>query len=178
KAHLVFDNDGSVGAVFHVYDRQRLSEGPRRYTVEPRKPLHDRWELTKGAYDLWVLGPNGFHRHFKGDGQDGPVTVAAYDIGAPRLGLALTNPTREALDLTITTNAYGPSTRPTQVRLPPRGNGHQWLSLGRVGGWYDISIAWPARPGWLRRYAGRMETGRDSISDPAMAGPATMGWTA
>ncbi|WP_414647007.1 hypothetical protein, partial [Caulobacter sp.] len=28
---------------------------------------------------------------------------------------------------------------------------------------------------WLRRLAGRIETGKDSISDPLMGGPAVLG---
>ncbi|CAG2157308.1 unnamed protein product [Oppiella nova] len=41
---------------------------PRRYIVEAGKTLDDVWNVKKdnqGLYDLWVMGPNGFHRHFK-----------------------------------------------------------------------------------------------------------------
>ena len=68
RLHLAA-GDG-LGAVFHVYDRLRLSAGPRRYTVEAGKALEGEW-LLQGkdrAYDLWVLGPGGFHRAFVGRG--------------------------------------------------------------------------------------------------------------
>jgi hypothetical protein len=42
-----------LGAVFHVYDRLRLSAAPRRYTVEAGKALEGEW-LLQGkdrAYD-------------------------------------------------------------------------------------------------------------------------------
>jgi len=35
-----------------------------------------------------------------------------------------------------------------------------------VGGWYDFTLAGPG--GLTRRFAGRVETGKDSVSDPAM----------
>jgi phospholipase C len=59
--------DGLAG-VFHVYDRLRLDAIPRRYTVEPGKALEADWALEgeNGAYDLFVLGPAGFHRAFVG----------------------------------------------------------------------------------------------------------------
>ena len=42
---------------------------PRRYVVEPGKTLDGVWNVAAdgGAYDLWVLGPNGYHRQFPGD---------------------------------------------------------------------------------------------------------------
>jgi hypothetical protein len=41
-----------------------------------------------------------------------------------------------------------------------------------VGCWYDLSVSEAptmAASGFQRRFMGRMETGRDTISDPAMA---------
>ena len=62
-------NDGDAGAVFHVYDRLHLDRIPRRYTVEAGRVSSSAAGTTTddgGRYDLWVLGPNGFHRSFTG----------------------------------------------------------------------------------------------------------------
>src|SRR3546814_9516890 len=58
---LLFANTGTAAAVFHVYDRLHLDRLPRRYTLEAGTELDGRWDTTAdgGAYDLWVLGPNG-----------------------------------------------------------------------------------------------------------------------
>jgi phospholipase C len=65
---LRFLNTGERGAVFHVYDRLRLDALPRRYTVEPAKALEDAWLVDgEGRYDVWVLGPGGFHWAFVGE---------------------------------------------------------------------------------------------------------------
>ena len=69
KVQLIFSNTGKQAAVFHVYDKLNLDRIPKRYIVEPNKTLDDKWDALNdnlGRYDLWVLGPNGYHRHFKG----------------------------------------------------------------------------------------------------------------
>jgi phospholipase C len=40
------------------------------------------------------------------------------------------------------------------------------------GPWYDFSLTAEGEAGFGRRFAGRMETGLDSFSDPAMEGVA------
>lgn len=66
RAILTFISDGALAAVFHVYDRLHLDRIPRRYTVGAGERLRGVWSLTadSGRYDLWVLGPDGFHAHF------------------------------------------------------------------------------------------------------------------
>ncbi|BBA37736.1 hypothetical protein BCCH1_01460 [Burkholderia contaminans] len=67
---LTFANTGRTAAVFHVYDKLHLDRLPRRYVVEPGKTLHGDWAARAdngGKYDLWVLGPNGYHLRSTGD---------------------------------------------------------------------------------------------------------------
>jgi phospholipase C len=45
----------------------------------------------------------------------------------------------------------------------------RWL-LTTSAGWYDISISSMESPAYLRRFAGHVETGRPSLSDPALLG--------
>ncbi|HEU4536514.1 MAG TPA: phospholipase C, phosphocholine-specific, partial [Polyangiaceae bacterium] len=82
---LTFGNTGSAAAVFHVYDRLHLDRVPRRYAVEPGKQLAGTWNVFAadgGKNDLWVLGPNAFHRSFRGD-----VAAAAASGAAPEIKL-------------------------------------------------------------------------------------------
>lgn len=93
---LALHNTGGVAAVFHVYDKLRLHEIPRRYTVAPGASLTDTWAIdaATGAYDLWVLGPDGFHRHMKGDlaPEACPEPELRYCPDTDRLTLVLHNP--------------------------------------------------------------------------------------
>ena len=174
---LTFRNTGKAAAVFHVYDRHRLDRLPRRYTVGAGRSLEGVWPA--GAYDLWVLGPAGFHRHFIGDaGKDEPQVVVAYDAVANGLTLTLANPGHAAVRLSVTPNAYEKAIGPWQAQLGPRGRAtHRW-PLVASRGWYDLSVRLAEGDGYLRRLAGRLETGADSISDPAAGGPAILEQTA
>jgi phospholipase C len=166
-----FMNHGEVAAVFHVYDRRNLSSAPRRYTVEPGKTLADLWPA--GPYDLWVLAPNGFHRHLAGEAPEREATVSMLHARGPILALDAYSQSG-ALALCIAPNAYGESlTTLARAPSPPDHAAWSW-TLAPTGGWYDVSITSPSAPRYLRRLAGRLETGAPSISDPAMGGPARM----
>ena len=173
---LTFENTGAKGAVFHVYDKLNLAAIPRRYTVEPGKQLDDSWTTdSTGAYDLWVLGPNGFHRHFTGsakkvaaEGQPNPDVSVAYDIPSRQLILTLRNSGPSAAMFSVTPNAYS-TAAPVTVTVVPRSQTKLTWLVSTTGGWYDLSVTVKGLPEYVRRLAGRMETGTASVSDPAMA---------
>lgn len=179
---LRLDNPGAAGAVLHVYDRLHLERGPRRYTVEAGKRLDGIWDTATddGRYDLWVLGPNGFHRHFAGrlaaGAQAAPDIQASYDAPGARLRLTLTNPGKRAVEFHIADAAYG---QRAQTRRVAAGATSQcdW-DVGRLGGWYDCAVTLTDTPAatFLRRLAGRLETGKPSTSDPAMGQELILDW--
>jgi phospholipase C len=117
EVRLLFANTGFAGAVFHVYDKLHLDRIPRRYTVEAGRMLDDEWEVgDDGLYDLWVLGPNGFHRHFKGDldkvrrhDAPNPEIFAGYNVHDGGLHLQLRNDGDGHVRFTVKSNKiYGP----------------------------------------------------------------------
>ena len=174
---LTFQNTGEAAAVFHVYDRLRLADIPRRYTVSAGQQLSDRWEVDgQGAYDLWILGPNGFHRHLTGHVSALGSTTAAQPelhVGADRttgeLVLRLLNSGTAPCEFVIRANRYG-TLAPTAHSVVARGEKAVRLSLVASGRWYDLSVSVSGLKGFSRRFAGRVETGAPSISDPAMGG--------
>ncbi|TCP67016.1 phospholipase C, phosphocholine-specific [Sphingomonas sp. PP-CE-1G-424] len=145
-------------AVVHVYDRHRLDRIPRRYTLAAGDRIAATWPLDdEGRYDLWLLGPNGFHRHFAGQ-----KTAKAVSW---RL-----DPARETLSVTVPPGLKAVSLRHTDAHRGWRGDGRPHpLSLAETGGWYDILVTDPAHPAFRRRIAGRLETGRASWSEPPLA---------
>jgi len=169
KISLLFENAGKAGAVYHVYDLKHLDRIPRRYTVEAGKSLSDEWDVSAdgGAYDLEVYGPNGYFHKFSGNIQS-PEADIELDYNHRRGGLSviLHNNSSEPMELTLSSNAYqyeGPwSFRITSGRRKKK----SWV-LKSSGNWYDFSVA--SADGYLRRFAGRLETGKHSVSDPAMA---------
>lgn len=160
---LTLANSGAAAAVLHVYDRLRLDQIPRRYTVGPGERLADTWPA--GACDLWVLGPNGFHRRLVGD--DKGVEIAARGDGEGLLvSLANTSAEPRAVSIEVLDG------EPVRLTLAPGETRSQTFATRQ--GWYDLTARLDAAPTWLRRLSGRIETGRDSISDPWMGGPAAL----
>lgn len=157
---------GRAAVVFHVYDMLNLDRVPRRYTVEAGRQLFGDWPLATldKRYDLWVLGPNGFHRRFAGQARDHQyLPHLRWQLEDERLTV-VTTWHAGARSLTVTPGAYH------QVhsawRATPGYPTQSWL-LRETGGWYDFIIGCPDMPGYMRRLAGRLENGRPSISDPA-----------
>ncbi|TAM32759.1 MAG: phospholipase C, phosphocholine-specific [Nevskiaceae bacterium] len=166
---LRFDNTGAQGAVFHVYDKTNLLATPRRYAVEAGKSLTGTW-VALGSYDLWVLGPNGFHRHFQGSALNLPTGGApeidvCYDSANGDVYVKLHNSGSATLSYQLVANAYF-SSQPETVEVPAGASAERHWVLKAVGGWYDFTVS--ADNGFLRRFAGRVETGRHTISDPAL----------
>ena len=181
---LLFANGGSAGAVLHVYDRLNLGRLPRRYTIEAGKTLDDSWPAAldnSGYYDLWMLGPNGLHRHFKGDlgrlrTQDAasPEIRVCYDVTHGNVLVELLNNGRSDCQFTVRANAYRSDGPWTAKVAGGSMNKLQW-DLSGSASWYDFSVTCDADPAFYRRFAGRVETGRDSVSDPAMGLPVLPG---
>jgi len=166
RMRLDFVNTGSQAAVFHVYDKHHLGNAPRRYMVEAGKQLSDAWKpLADGAYDLWVLGPNGFHRHFVGNAAQVDLEARLrYDKAGRQIEILLRNDGNTERRLSLTANAYGKSSR--SIILAAQSNQLVLWPVAASGNWYDLSMSVDGMPGFVRRFAGRMETGADSISDP------------
>ncbi|KCZ45824.1 MULTISPECIES: phosphocholine-specific phospholipase C [unclassified Hyphomonas] len=163
---LKFSNTGKAGAVFHVYDKRHLDRIPRRYTVEAGKAISDVWELGQdaGQYDLWVLGPNGFLRTFQGDASTAIETSAKLNLRTRIVTLMTKNKGRTKRELSLSAGVYDGS-EPVSVTVGAGKTVKREFETSGSGAWYDITVS---AEGFERRLAGRIETGRDSISDPAM----------
>jgi len=162
--------------VFHVYDRLHLDRLPRRYTVEPGKQLQGTWDTRadQGRYDLWVLGPNGYHRHLTGDtdlarrAKVDPELQVVEQSAQRRLVLRLRNAGSQPCTFTLRANAYR-DTSPQDYTVPAGTTLDVAYDARAERGWYDLSVSVGSAQWFERRIAGRIESGADSISDPAMA---------
>lgn len=154
----------AAGAPFNAY-----AYGPemtcRAYAVKAGTVVRDAWQLP-GNYHLRIDGPNGFMREFTGNGGDEVHVALEYRSGAGAPGeitVRLTNPASAARDVVIRDESYGAA--PRHVTAPPEGSTSTTLRTSASHGWYDFTV----EAGEQRyRYAGRIETGEWSITDPAM----------
>lgn len=173
----------AAGAPFNVYlygtrqgsERFDLdSKAPRMaaatYVVRAGDALETDVDLSRFAadhYDIAVHGPNGFFRQFQGDGNDPAIDVrCAYDARRAELILLLSNRDDTPVSLAIQHLSYGEP--PKSLRLAGKEKRSVTLSLRANHLWYDFAITAPSQPAFRQHYAGRMETGAHSQSDPAM----------
>ena len=169
---LDFRNAGRAGAVFHVYDKLNLNRIPRRYTVEGGKrltaELAEYTPASASAYDLWIYGPNGFLREVRGTlsprSASDPELKLEYAPQDSAIRLVLANRSAQALSVTVRHNAYREESQQTLEIAPKQ---HQVLTWSVISShnWYDLTVGIGSLE---RRFAGRMENGRPSFSDPAV----------
>jgi phospholipase C len=156
----------SEGAPFSAYRYDDTKLVSRAYAVRAGSVLRDAWEID-GAYHLRVDGPNGFMREFVDDDARSALRVAVdHSSGVTAKGdirVRLANPGGRVLDVVLADESY--HAPPQQARLNARATTTLVVHTAASHGWYDFTV----RSGGLAyRYAGRVETGKWSITDPAM----------
>jgi phospholipase C len=177
KVSMRFLNTGEAGAVFLVYTANS-ADAPRSYTVERGKRIEDTLPLNAdGTYDFTVHGPNGFLRRFAGKPMSGhwwseekarPEVAEGYDVANGNLQLRLENPGAARCQFRIA-NAYDPGATITHV-VRGGDTDEVYLDLRKAFGWYDLTVSVDTDASFARRFAGHVETGRSSMSDPALGG--------
>lgn len=165
QASLNFMNEGDAGVVFHVYDLSNLDAIPRRYTVEAGTLITDELNLSD-AYDLEVYGPNGYFRKFSGNMQrNEPNILVNYDYRIGGVSISVENTGDTPIYVQLVSNAYNYTDIPMVKIRSGKTKTFRWR-LKRSMNWYDFSVK--TADGYLYRLAGRVETGKHGVSDPAM----------
>lgn len=172
-----FVNTGAAGAVFLLY-RQGSTDAPRTYTVEAKKRLADHVATNAdGSYDFVVHGPNGFLRRVAGKAAAShswwsreealPEVAEGYDVANGNLQLRLKNTGSGPCTFSVT-NDYEPSKTVTR-RVAGGETAQLYLDLRASHGWYDVRVTVDTDSAFARRFAGHVEMGCDSMSDPALS---------
>ena len=101
-------------------------------------------------------------------GRPPALSIAADHAGrgkARTIELRLANTSTVPVDVTIIDESYGAPERRVHLRAGKRQAVR--LNVTASHGWYDVRVR---AAGLAYRYAGRVETGEWSITDPAMGG--------
>jgi phospholipase C len=175
KVNIHFANSGRATAVFHVRSGNSQT-GPWTYTLGPAASLHDTWPITANgqtAYDLSVYGPNGFLRTFKGSvsGQNRASLEirSEYDDqfrGEPGgITLHIRNAAPQSSQVRVL-DAYTNQSF-THTLKPGESLSRNW-ELEKTFNWYNLIVTVDSDSSFQQRLAGHVETGKDSMSDPAI----------
>jgi phospholipase C len=163
----------SAGCPFTVYATSLALN--RNYTVAAGDKLADSWSLDdfrNGQYHLAVHGPNGFFREFKGGAKDPSMHVDLYYDRLSRrklsgnVTLTIESKGPSALQLLVKDNSYG--AREKKISVNSSSSANLMLDLSKSSGWYDFTVTVAGHKGFSQRFAGHVETGSVSITDPLM----------
>lgn len=180
---LSVKNEGSgnhAGAPFYVYMaglKDMQGQVHRDYAVAKGDTLQDGFDLAlfrEGVYHLEAYGPNGFYRAFTGSSQDPAVTVRAdYAMGKQgrpdgNLLMILKNTGARGLTILLKDESYG--TGEKKYLLKAGAEERILFRLDASHHWYDLSVRVDAFPDYVQRFAGHIETGATSKTDPLMGG--------
>ncbi|HTQ38425.1 MAG TPA: phospholipase C, phosphocholine-specific [Pirellulales bacterium] len=171
--------DHTPGCPFTVYARTGKEQlGVRNYAVSAGDTLEDSWTLSDfaaGKYHLQVYGPNGYFREFTGGADEPSLEISAtyQPVSATNtklngnLELHITNrDSQRSIDVELTDHSYHAEC--PKRKLPPGGAVSLAIDTSCSHGWYDIGLRILQSENYYRRFAGRVETGQWTFSDPAM----------
>ncbi|WP_353719216.1 phosphocholine-specific phospholipase C [Dyadobacter sp. 676] len=168
----------SAGAPFIIYAMNPYEGEVLRvwnYAVRAGDTLTESFRLAgfgDGQYHLRVYGPNGYFREFAGNALVPDVAVRCGYVldkkGKPTgdVELVAINKDKKPVALKITDNAYGQKN--IELKLPIEGTVKTVIRASQSGQWYDFSVHGGADKA-VMRFAGHVETGKESITDPFMA---------
>jgi phospholipase C len=156
----------SQGAAFNVYSYRAADEmDTRAYAVRAGDTLTDTIPIS-GTYRVRVDGPNGFMREFTG-GDAGDLSIVVDHAGgraaSGAMEIRLSNQGSTGHDVEIHDESYGTAVR--RLNLNRQSRASATMSTDATHGWYDFTVR---VAGLAYRYAGRIETGKWTTTDPAM----------
>lgn len=186
KAGTDFFKEKSVGAPFvacvpaNFTDDSFGTQNFRnwQFALAPGSQIPYSWAIngfSNSQYHIIVNAPNGFYREYKGN-QHNPDIEIYCQYGHSRLSklpngnilLKIVNKSAsQKYKLQITDNFYQSNNQ--KIIISP-GENIVNLNLENSYGWYDFSISVNGFEHFLQTYAGHVETGKESFTDPQMAG--------
>ncbi|ANH83887.1 phospholipase C, phosphocholine-specific [Niabella ginsenosidivorans] len=185
EAGTALFKDRSVGSPFSLYaylpyadadaDHQKIINRNWSFAVAAGEKLEYDIPLNGFAgkeYHLALFGPNGFYRELKGHaGEEQIIATCGYNHSPGKkygqLLLTIHNCSAKSRQVIIKDNSY--EQQDIRKAVAPNAILNLVLSLEKSYGWYDCSVLLKSHQGFERRFAGRVETGKESFSDPAMA---------
>jgi len=174
KAGNAVHGERSAGAPFNIYLRNLSSDQMRvaTYAVKAGDALEQSFPLalfSDGRYSIEVLAPNGFYRSFQGDASGGARVLTHYEQNGSSLTggvqVSLERTSEMALTVTVKDMAYGAD--PITRQLSAGEKESVVLNLAQNDGWYDFTVSAEGSVS-VWGFAGRVETGRSSFSDPVI----------
>ncbi|WP_431610458.1 phosphocholine-specific phospholipase C [Chryseobacterium sp. 'Rf worker isolate 10'] len=150
------------GVPLLVYDRTQFDSNNYHFSYA----LYSKQELShavhSGAYDYEIFGPNGFFRKFKGQNIPELEVILVNLALKSQIELTVRNHKKNTVSLQLE-DLYGKIKKTIAVQKPEE---KIIIDLDKNKGWYDLKLTLNDH---LWHFAGRIETGKVSVSDPHWA---------
>ena len=148
------------------YDDGQNKVGVWNFAVNKEEPLEYRWQFAhfkNGIYHIDIHGPNGFYRSFKGSCRQAKTDSIQVRQLKKQLSLQI-DLDQSKHSYMLRDRSYGYGVLTDQISK----SGILELDLQRSKGWYDLEVSSSVDPSMLYRYAGHLENGQSSSTDPLM----------
>lgn len=172
EASAALFQDKALGAAFNVYAYDHKSEKANwSFATSAGKSITYDWSLAEfrqDTYHLAVHGPNGYYRQYIGDSNFSGIHIEQrYIAHTDDIILNIQNNTQQVALLQLV-NHYDKGKK-SSLKIAASKTHQVKVSTKSSHRWYDIEILLQTAPStYHRRYAGRIENGKDGISDPLM----------
>jgi phospholipase C len=185
EASNQFFGKNAKGAPFNIYATGKYQDQNVKvwnYAVSGGDHLNDKWtvaDFENGHYQLRVNAPNGFMRAYEGNAADPQLHVTcAYEVNKNKkptgnLIITVINLDKNKKNaIQIVDNAY--KRKPISMVLAAaalKGSKSSIIiPLKDSHNWYDFTLMQEGNTTFMKRFAGHVETGELSQSDPFMGG--------
>ncbi|MXV14077.1 phosphocholine-specific phospholipase C [Hufsiella ginkgonis] len=182
KAGNALFGQKAAGAPFCVYminDYQDGAHYTRDYAAIAGDTLQDEWNLAgfkDGVYHLKAHGPNGFYREFKGDAKN-PLLKISLTYERNKLNNAklsgnvvvqITNNDTNPHTVEVKDASY--QTGSQKKLIASRATVSLVVNAAKSHNWYDVVVNANGYARFEERFAGRVETGEITKTDPLLGG--------
>ena len=163
-------NRGPVGVTFAVHDNRDRQE-PWHFTIGAgHSHAGEDWHAAGDeAFDLTLRGPNGYWRRYAGRPRATAEATLA-ELGDGAVELALINRGTAPATFVVALDAAYPATgnRTRRVTVAPGKSVRDLWRLTASDNWYDLTVTVEGEGTFIRRFAGKVETGRVGRTDPGI----------
>ena len=124
-------------------------------------------DFINQSYHLAVHGPNGFYQEYKGDQQDPQLLInISYDAATAKVLVHLDNTSDRDLAIQVDNRYANKDLKNISIKK----NSQVSLSYATEASfqWYDLYITAKGYPNYGRCYAGHLENGKNTMTDPRM----------
>lgn len=161
-----------ISVPFQVYAQKDYKNKPAvnwSFLVSDLEEMRYQWKVTdfvNNEYHLHLHGPNGFFRSFQGNLTSRDIEVKVTCLPMLKLGVNITNRSNKSIEVKLEDKIYNKKVQ--NINCGAQRDTLVELDYSGFKGWYDFTITLQGDEVFKQQFAGHIENGESSITDPYM----------